>query len=537
MQKLIFKQKGVALILFALVLVLAVTAFLVSSLDASDLKIERDKNNALILAKAKTALIGYAIGVIGSGQRPGDLIMPDSFGISEYPANYDGTADSGCLDATAPNGLPLINSDKNMRCIGRLPWKELGLSLHAPSQNDPTGVMPWYAVSANLVDTTCLKVLNSDALNLVNNPSGSLDCSGASLPYPWLTVRDSDGNILSNRVAAVIFLPNAPRGAQSRASSPLGDASQYLDTLPAHNNADMDNDFIIASEGVPAASASNFNDQLVYITIEELMAAVEKRVAGEARKQLTAYKTTNVELPFAASIGYQGQSCVQGLDAGFLPLPICRCTGSMCDCAFPATIMFESDRNYNFSNGSCVYSGRECTCTGAGSCLRTSGSTRSFVCTAAGTCVSNVSGRFEYRPAAPIDADSMSVNGSCSLSSSAGSGQKAICNGAGNVVINGSTNQCTLPILNANSFPLWFWENGWKHFIYYAKGSLSVGINSASSVLVTSGSMLAVQSRPSGSMTDYLDKPDPVPYGDTVFDAIGTPRTSTYNDQMFIVAP
>jgi hypothetical protein len=540
----LFKQKGAALIIFAVIFALAATAFLVYQLDGSGVKNERNKNSALILSKAKTALIGYAIGVIGSGQRPGDLILPDSFAISEGSGDYDGTADSGCLNVSTSNGLPLINSDKNMRCLGRLPWKDLGLSISGISENDVNGIMPWYAVSGNLIDTTCLKVLNSDTLNLVNNPLAPLDCSGITLPYPWLTVRDSNGNVISDRVAAVIFIPNMARGVQSRPSPALGLVSQYLDTLivpvgcavpclPAtYNNADMDNDFILASEGMPSAAANNFNDQLVFITIEELMAAVEKRVAAEARKQLLAFKVTNGVFPFAASTGYQGQSCVQSSDSGFLPLPVCHCTGSLCDCAFPSIIKFTADLNYSSSNGACSHSSKVCSCSGLGGCTRATLPRRNFSCSSTGTCESDITGTFDFTPALPIDTLSLSATSGCNIV-----GGSATCTGAGSVTVNGSSNQCTLPNLNANIFPTWFSQNGWKHFIYYAKGGLNVGINSATALLVTSGQSLTPQTRPSTLISDYLDKPDPAPYGYTEFDAVGTTRTSIYNDQMFIVAP
>ncbi|MGZ8262442.1 MAG: hypothetical protein ACXWTU_05700, partial [Methylotenera sp.] len=233
-------QQGGALIILVLILIIAGTTALFSVLDGNGVKIERDKKTAMVLAEAKTALIGLSIKAVSSGARPGNLIIPDF--LTESPANYDGTSDSGCLDASVSNGLPLINSDINMRCLGRLPWKDLGISIHAPSKNnllepdpsesDPSGIMPWYAVSANLVDPTCLAVLNSNTLNLVNNPPPApLDCTGTTLPYPWLIVRDSNGNIISKRVAAVIFVPGAARGAQSRSSTTLSAADQYLDTL------------------------------------------------------------------------------------------------------------------------------------------------------------------------------------------------------------------------------------------------------------------------------------------------------------------
>lgn len=541
-------QNGGALIILVFILVLVISAVLISVLDGRGVKIERDKTNAIILADAKTALIGYAIGAVGGGQRPGDLIRPDT--VSETIGDYDGTADASCLDSNKVNGLPMVTggSGVNMRCLGRLPWKDLGMSIKGASESDSTGVMPWYAVSGNLVDPTCLKILNSNTLNLVNiPPPAPLDCTGITLPYPWLTVRDSSGNVISNRVAAVIFIPGGVRAVQARPISPnLASASQYLDTLVvptgcaapcvsgSYNNADMTNNFVFASEGMPNAVASDFNDQLVFISIDELMAAVEKRVAGEARRNLLTYNTTNGIYPDAATLGYQGQSCVKSLNSGFLPLPVCHCTGSTCDCAFPAVIKFTSDQNYSTSNGACSFSAKVCSCSGLGSCSRSSAPRRVLTCSDTGTCVSNVTGTFSFAPSAPIDVASMAVtSGLCTVTATT-----ATCTGAGDVtVMGGGSNQCTLPNLNLSTFPSWFSENGWKHFIYYSKGALSIGVsNNASSLVITSGSRLASQTRPSTLIADYLDSVENT-NGDTIFDAVGSPRSSTYNDQMFIVAP
>jgi hypothetical protein len=530
-------QQGAALILLVMFIALGITAYTLKVFSPDWIQILQDTNDSNILSDAKAALLGYTLS--GASERPGDMPLPDYLSTSESPANYDGTSDGGCMDATKTDGLPLINSGTNMRCLGRLPWQALGMSISNPSQNDSLGYMPWYAVSANLVDPTCLSILNSDTLNMTYT---GYVCGGSTLPHPWLTVRDSQGNVLSSRVAVLLILPGKPIGTQARPSSPLGGVANYLDTVtvPAtctapcvpgtYSNSDLDDDFIMS--GGISGSDSTSNDRVLYITIDELMAAVEKRAAGEARSQLIVYKTSKGSFPDAASLGYQGQSCVQGSNSGFLPLPMCHCTGSMCDCTFPATIKFTSDKNYSSNDGSCAYSAKICTCTGAGSCLRTTGSSvRSFVCSGTGTCVSNVTGTFEYTPSSPIDSSSMSIDGSCTLA-----GTTATCTGAGNVTVDGSASKCTLPNLDADSFPSWFSENGWKHFIYYTKGSLTVGTRPASSLVITVGSSLGSHIRPSSSINDYLDSAENT-NGDTIFDAINTTRSSSYNDQSVIVAP
>jgi hypothetical protein len=295
-------QRGAALFVLLVALGLAAALF-VGYLVRNSGKLEVDEASATLLAQAKDALIGYAVSPTAGGQRPGDLPRPDA--ASEGPGNYDGHADGGCLDVTKANGLPLIGggpaNGSNLRCLGRLPWSDLGMTIQGASENDPTGIMPWYAVSANLVDPLCLTVLNSDATTLptpafAGNSYAQACASTSQMTHPWLTVRDANGNVISNRVAVVLIIPGAPLAGQNRPTSPnLAGPSAYLDsvTVPAgcaapcvpgaYSNADMDNDFIVGSQ------SGTFNDKVLYVTIDELMAAVEKRVATEAGNGLAKF--------------------------------------------------------------------------------------------------------------------------------------------------------------------------------------------------------------------------------------------------------
>jgi len=299
------KQRGAALMIMLIVLVLGITAALVSSLSRVSLQTSlNDKNNDL-LAKAKEVVIGYAVNGSGGSQRPGDLIRPDV--ANESPTkDYDGTSD-GCLDVTKSDGSTTTDI-ANVRCLGRLPWKDYGLAIESPSQNDPTGFMPWYAVSSNLMDPNTVAVkLNSEILN---DPP----------PHPWLTVRDLSGNVLSDRVVFLLIIPGPPVNGQSRASSPLAGANQYLDsiTVPVgctapcvpgtYSNADMDDSFIMGDRhrwiddpdnpGKQIEDTSyNFNDRLIYVTIDELMPLIEKRITREVKKCLDDYADTPIAAP------------------------------------------------------------------------------------------------------------------------------------------------------------------------------------------------------------------------------------------------
>jgi hypothetical protein len=107
------------------------------------------------------------------------------------------------------------------------------------------------------------------------------------------------------------------------------------------------------------------------------------------------------------------------------------------------------------------------------------------------------------------------------------------------------------------SFPRWFTVGLWQHYIYYAIASdctsvvsgckatgLKVGARSnVDAVLIATGSALTKtpaklteQVRPSNNVVDYLDSIENT-NNDIVYDGTGTPRTSTYNDQVIIVTP
>jgi hypothetical protein len=210
--------------------------------------------------------------------------------------NYDGISEAGCFDSSKPNGTPLVTATPDARCLGRLPWKTLGAEFGSMAENDPIGVVPWYAVSANLALANCVEALNSEMLNYTVQfacpPVGKL-------PYAWLTVRDAQGRVLSDRVAFVLMMPGPPIGAQTRPVAPgLAGPTAYLDTIavtgvsagcPSGNctfsNADLDNDLVVGD------ASATFNDAVIYVTIDELMERMERRVAQEVRASIERFRT------------------------------------------------------------------------------------------------------------------------------------------------------------------------------------------------------------------------------------------------------
>lgn len=589
------KQKGAALIIFAIFLVLVAMAYFIKMFDPAALQAARDDKSAQFLAQAKQALISHSVSRTGAGERPGDMPRPDYFAINEIPPafNYDGITDLGCLDTNTAAGLPLIVPSRivagvltprvSVLCLGRLPWRTIGLTIPNPSENDTAGGMLWYAVSANLVDPICLAVLNPNTLSLVNNPPPPpLDCIGLTLPHPWLTVIDGAGNILSEQVAAVIILPGAILPGQSRPAAPLGGVVNYLDavTVPAgcvgacaaagvYSNADFDNIFVIPP---PFTTGSTSNDRLVYITIQELMRAVERRATQEAALQLRRYYTNSNAIagnrfyPYAANLGDVNNACVDANLAGFIPVrpASANCTSvTSCSVSFPMTeVEFElASGNYTSRTGSCNRAANICTCNGVGSCNKSSAPASSFSCNAAGVCQStgtNPAGffTFNYVPKTP---DVTVLSGACAINVIG----QVICNDAG--TFSSPPTNCTHANPGISTLPAWFTDNNWQEFMYYATSGncsaaspgcaaadLTVGTrNNVQAVVIASGIALPSteaqpafpQTPPTYIVTDYLDSlvntdggtvTDPA---NTIFDATSRRQANDYNDQSLIVAP
>ncbi len=320
-------QSGFVLLLAVLALLAVGGAILFINLGAgaasTERQIARQRASADVLLAAKLALIGYVVNP-ATGFRPGAFPVPDSYANG----NYDGMEDPTCL-GTGPNGLPGVGSSSTLkRCLGKFPWKSIGFDLGPVDQNDSLGRVPWLAVSANVVSyDNCLKVLNSDSAAL--DSPGSLSCSLAtalppysqptSLPHPWLTVVDQNGVVLSNRVAAILIMPGMPitteDRVQRRSPSSPGQPSDYLDDINVplgcttgcikYDNAGLSNIFVsIPPNSIYPGSTADaskrgqkvpFNDILIYITIDEVMPYIERRVVGEMAKAMSTFKaTTNI---------------------------------------------------------------------------------------------------------------------------------------------------------------------------------------------------------------------------------------------------
>ena len=170
------RQRGVILLLIVLSMLAILGVMFLGTLgqSASQRAQAQQVSGAQALVAAKQALIGYAVSRVlpTTNGRLGRLPQPDTLGTN---GKYDGTSDkTSCLDGNAVNGMPALflapaTQVANLRCVGRLPWSDLGLSIDGASDRDVLGLVPWYAVSPNFADPTagngeCVTVLNAGTM-------------------------------------------------------------------------------------------------------------------------------------------------------------------------------------------------------------------------------------------------------------------------------------------------------------------------------------------------------------------------------------
>lgn len=562
-------QQGAVLILVAFIIGLGAAALVLKMLNASNLQEEQDKRTMLELNAAKQALIAWSVGHVYS---PGQMPWPDRSG----DGNYDGSSD--CVATpfqysyllgqlpSIPDTSPCLDPNAGqVAYAGLSTYPGLGQEFR-----DAQGNRLWYAVSRNLVrdyESATNPIINPD---IINTPT-----------YQWLQVLDRNGNLVSNRVAAVILAPGDALDGQSRVGA--ANASQFLDrfqigaaTFNNRGYATPDEDFVMGDDGRTVSANDptfvqpyNFNDKLVYITIDELMAALEKRVGEQVRSSLKTYQDANGYYPYAAHLGTSLNFDWEGnLQNGFLPVfPSCSytvagaanatisCNQSMFDAKFIGitTIRFYlPSGSFDSSAGSCTRqnSNTRCDCSGTGSC---SNAAMTFSCNETSCSAVGVGATGDFR----IRGGKLTFSsGGCSITSQLGqlgngcpdNDNRATCKAVNGTVTsynNGDVDFGTV-------LPLWFKTNLWQNYVYYqmtrpASATLSVGSRNTEAVVVTAGRPIniapfasskgAAQVRPScNALNDYLDSVENA-NGDAVYDATSTQRSPSYNDQTFAVAP
>jgi hypothetical protein len=249
------KQNGQALLAMVIIFIAASAYVLVTKLNANARQYSNQSSNQAVLNEARAALIGYALNFPEiDATSPGDPINGPGY-LPCPDKDNDGDADSPCALAGPTNFT-----------IGRFPYKSLEVS----ELRDSSGARLWYALSENYRNNPQLEPLNSEI-------PGQLTVNG-------------NGDIV-----AVIIAPGAPLGNQNRDPTDTTITTEIANYLETENN-DLDLDFNSIDPSV--IDVSDFNDRLITLTRQELMAVIEKRVLGEVKKVLAAYKTTHNAYPW-----------------------------------------------------------------------------------------------------------------------------------------------------------------------------------------------------------------------------------------------
>ena len=407
-------QAGAALLLMMTMLAVGAAFMLLRALNSANPQVQRDQETYQTLAQAKEALINWA--VRPAGEALGQLPYPDILDtIDEASPDYNGEQDMHCPDTSSSVRPTLAVAS---RCFGRLPWKTLNLAPATLDQQDAFGEIPWYAVSANLLDTCLNSRLNPTLLNATYPVTATYNCAVATqLPHPWLVVRDHLGNILSNRVAFVLIMPGKKIGSQNR-YLPLSLPRNYIDAVTVtgscpttcvvgtYDNGSFSpgNQFIagldiakVKGDDSTYAQPYLFNDRLIYVTIDELMFALEKRALQEARAKLVAFYGSKQYFPYTATLGSLTGSCVDTNLQGFLPLQQGTCSaGDFLGSPLPSWFSTANWKNFIFYavGSACVPGTNKCEGSGTGFLKLGNGTQNTrAVLIATGRPVANVAGQ------------------------------------------------------------------------------------------------------------------------------------------------
>ena len=504
------KQKGAALILMAFIIGLAAVAYVLHALDPARLRAAQDKKTMQTLNEAKQALIDWSV---NHPNTPGLMPYPDRNNDGNYDDRSDCYASNVNFNTIFTLGrLPLFKNDPNCVTADTIDTSGVhdtqvanGLS---EDFRDGAGERLWYEVSSNLLHDYKSSAAHSNGASPVINPS---IINNPDPNYPWFVVLDRNGVVISDRVAAVIIAPGAASGIQDRTGG-IANANQYLDKIVMADGTQYQNygyqvpgttpvqEFIIGDDfRVVAKNDSTYknqsielyyyNDKLVYITIDELMYALEKRVLQEAKDSLNKFKTAKGYYPFAAGLGSatNPNQCTQGNFRGLLPvnapaMHTCTCasgTTGVCNCNFDVVTKVSFTRKSgsfattgaNVARGACSVSldKKTCTCNGDGACKSTAG-VEQFKCTACGQCTATITGTnskaFVFTTTATLNA----VNGDCS--DNAGTVE---CDNKpnGDFTIDACDNNEQIKSLPAAGglLPAWFKANQWEKYIVYTVSS------------------------------------------------------------------
>jgi len=303
------RQRGIALLALLAVLVLGTSWFLVTRLTAAsaDVTAAKRARNAAVLNQAKQALIGYVTAQASkwganAENRPGKFPCPEAAG-NFGDAQQEGKAASNC-------SLPKV---------GRFPWRTIGTDKLVDADGEPL----WYVLSPGWGYTS------GDGPVINSNTQGQLTVDGVANAAVALII--APGAPIQATAAT-----GCTAWTQTRPNSGTPDLRNYLECENATNPADS----VFVTKGPTASTTVFNDQVVAISAAEVLPgieAAIATRIEKEIKPVLNAVyastdwgasvSSTHPVYPFAApaftsstdtpsSANYQG---VAGKYAGLLP--------------------------------------------------------------------------------------------------------------------------------------------------------------------------------------------------------------------------
>lgn len=232
------RQRGAALLIFSIIIVMAALAYLVSGFAPDFTEASRERKTQEALAQAREALIGYALRYRddqvakdldsdGDDDRTmyGYLPLPD---LGSSRNQNIGCGQEGC-DANTFTGIAFDVNGIGPSVIGRLPWRTLGIE----PLRDGHGECLWLIVSSlhsriqRSAPPPVLPPMNWDTL-------GQLDIVVAN-GAPALATTLANAH---ERPVAIIFSPGPPLAGQNRGDLGGNDVTQCGGNYDAKNYLD-----------------------------------------------------------------------------------------------------------------------------------------------------------------------------------------------------------------------------------------------------------------------------------------------------------
>ena len=252
-----YRQRGAALLVILLVLMVASAATLVTKTGETRARLLRERVSQEALAEAKAALLEFAVTYPDRvpGQ-PYQLPCPDLDASGPW---LDGAShDSAC-------------GSSGVSVLGRFPWRTLGVE----TLQDASGSCLWYAVSGTYKSA-------GSATSPMINP----DSNGQFRVFDALTGGLVGGGLPSDRPVALLLAPGSPLEGQARGSSAAAGCSSnyvaaaHLDGVSALgiSNASLAGSANAVDDFVRSAVADpELNDRVLTITRAELADAIYRR--------------------------------------------------------------------------------------------------------------------------------------------------------------------------------------------------------------------------------------------------------------------